>query len=405
VRRESLVSPSASRLDDRAAVESAAAVICTLADARFYLGLVALLNSLHLTGHSDVPVVVLDGGLTPDQRATVEPFVTLKRRPHGAKTVTALAKVDVASLELPGVVFVIDADCIVTGSLRDIFRLAAAGRICAVRDDAAPGSERRFEEWERLFALRSQVRRGGTYVNAGALCLSNDHWPHLLSRWAEITERLPPGRYVQGRSDTNPIWAADQDVLNAILMSEVPASALEVLPSGTMAYAQSRDARVSDLDTLNVTAMGRASTIAHFSLGPKPWSPGGWKRVGREPLLPLFTRCLVGQGLPLRPDPASVPWWLRSSTAADAFRGAVGVRNDVSQLVFRLLWDVYDNLPEPSRARLRKLRARDVPTISTDASWALPATTAASDDPPDAEVEARSSEQIRHVVDPGAACL
>ena len=200
MRRELLASPSASRWEDRVAVENAAVVICTLADARFYLGLVALLNSLHLTGHSDVPVVVLDGGLTPDQRATVEPFATLKHRPHGAKTVTALAKVDVASLELPGVVLVIDADCIVTGSLRDVFRLAAAGRICAVRDDAAPGFERRFEDWERLFELRSQVRQGGTYVNAGALCLSNDHWPHLLSRWAEITQRLPPGRYLQGRS-------------------------------------------------------------------------------------------------------------------------------------------------------------------------------------------------------------
>jgi hypothetical protein len=302
--------------------------------------------------------------------------------PGDARHGTPLAKADVASLGLSGVACIIDADCIVTGSLRDMFRRAASGRICAVRDDLPPGRDRSFGDWEWLLGLSSPVRPGETYVNAGMLCLSTEHWPNLLGRWAEVTRRLPVGRYVQGRSDLNPIWAADQDVLNAILMSEVPPSALDVLPEGTMAYAQRRNTRIVDIEKLRVTTMGRASTVAHFSLGPKPWAPGGWRRVGVEPLLPLFTRCLLGDDLAVRPSPITVPWWLRSSPGVDALRPAVGVGNRASSAVRGAAWRAYDRLPPRTQARLRRLRGREIPRISTvGRSDSAPATTALPNEP------------------------
>jgi hypothetical protein len=334
--------------------------IFTMADERFYLGLVALLNSLHLTGHADLPVVVLDGGLTPNQRSAIERFAALVPPPPGARMGTALAKAEVASLEPSGVVLVIDADCIVTGSLREVVRRATAGQICAVRDDSGPGFERRFPEWEGLFELHAAVRDVGTYVNCGFLCLSTDHWPDVLPRWAELTRRLPPGRYVRG-STANPIRNADQDVFNAILMSEVPERALHVLPVGTMAYSQWRHARASDVGSLCVSVGVVPSTVVHFSLAPKPWAPGGWKRVGREPLLPLLGRCLVGDGLLLEPERLSVPWWLRSQgKAADCLRMVLAARNHTSHALRRILWGGYDRFPERGRAALKRLRGQPV---------------------------------------------
>ena len=350
-------------VDKDAMSGSSDAVICTAADAGFYLGLAALVNSLHLTGHADVSVVCVDGGLTHGQRATLEPFVTFVPAPRAATRGTMLVKADVAALGVEGVVLVIDADCIVTGSLRPIFQLAASGRVCAARDDAPAGSERRFAEWESLFALRSSVRDDGTYVNTGAVCVSTEHWPELLPRWAQITRWLPRGHYLRGQSDTNPIWAADQDVLNAILMSELPASALAVLPRGTMAYAQWRDARITSMQDVGASVGGRESTFVHFSLAPKPWTTVGWKRVGREPLLPLLARCLVGEDLPVRVDSAEVPWWLTPGATADARRTIVAARNAVSHTVSAALWGAYGRLPAPSQHVLRSIRGREVATM------------------------------------------
>ena len=53
----------------------------TIADANYFLGLVALVNSLRLQGHAD-PITVLDLGLQTDQREALETecdFVTPPR--------------------------------------------------------------------------------------------------------------------------------------------------------------------------------------------------------------------------------------------------------------------------------------------------------------------------------------
>ena len=148
------------------------AVIVTMADPNFYLGLVALLNSLHLTCNADLPVVVLDAGLTPQQRESIGSFATFEPLVSDGRPITIVDKTRVGELGLSGVVLLIDADCIVTAPLDDLVRRAAAGRICAPRDDLPFGYERHFPEWEQLFGLRAAVREDGVYVNAGTLCLS-----------------------------------------------------------------------------------------------------------------------------------------------------------------------------------------------------------------------------------------
>ena len=51
---------------------SAPATFYTVTDAEFFPGTVALLNSLRLVGHRE-PLVVLDNGLTPEQRDAARP--------------------------------------------------------------------------------------------------------------------------------------------------------------------------------------------------------------------------------------------------------------------------------------------------------------------------------------------
>ncbi len=64
----------------------AAAFYC-VADERYFLGAVGLINSLRLVGHTE-PIFLLDCGLTAAQRELLEPQATLldraeRRRRHG----------------------------------------------------------------------------------------------------------------------------------------------------------------------------------------------------------------------------------------------------------------------------------------------------------------------------------
>ena len=59
-----------------------AAFYC-VADERYFLGAVGLVNSLRLVGH-DEPIYLLDCGLTDDQRELLEPEVDARRGTEAA---------------------------------------------------------------------------------------------------------------------------------------------------------------------------------------------------------------------------------------------------------------------------------------------------------------------------------
>ena len=90
-----------------------AAFYC-VADERYFLGAVGMINSLRVLGH-DEPVFVLDCGLTDEQRELLAPHATLVAAPRDAPP--WLLKT-IAPLRHPAEVMVlIDADIIVTRSL------------------------------------------------------------------------------------------------------------------------------------------------------------------------------------------------------------------------------------------------------------------------------------------------
>lgn len=288
----------------------ASATVYTLADATYFPGLVGLLNSLRLTGNP-YELVVIDAGLADWQRELLRPWARVVPRSDSGVASPYLWKSGVAGLAPEGVVIWLDSDILVTRSLADVVDLARQGRICAIRDDWPPGFERFFPEWESLLALRAPCRPQ-TYVNSGFFAFDTAHWPALLDRWDECCRRMPHADILIGDHATDPLWAGDQDALNALLMSEVPAGAVAHLPSGEMAHARRMgEVRVVDPSRLVVVADGADPRLLHYTWRPKPWERAAWRRVKPDAYVSLLIRSLFGEGATMAIPRSSLPYWLR----------------------------------------------------------------------------------------------
>ena len=292
----------------------------TLCDSGFFVGAVALLNSLRLTGHES-ELVVLDCGLTDDQRRTLESAGVTVVRTQDEATAYFL-KPYPAVLDPDGVVVVIDSDMAITDSLDAILAKAADGDVCIFPDH--PTDHRRwFAEWHELFALRAPLRRG-TYMNAGFMAVSAERWLWLLKRWRELCMRIPALSEELGRPES--LAQRDQDALNALLMSEVPAEHVDLLPQYELDL---RRVVVRDPESLLCVADGRRQPILHLALSPKVWQPGGWRHVGlNAAYVRLLPRLLFGPDVPVRLAPEDVPFWLRPGRGA---RIAVRVLSPLSR--------------------------------------------------------------------------
>jgi hypothetical protein len=321
------------------------ATFYTIADAGFFPGLVALLNSLRLTGNAG-ELVALDRGLTRAQRALLEGHVTLVELPEALAGRPMLLKAYPHLLGASGTIVLVDSDMIVTRSLADVVASAEQGRICAFPDHRSH-RERWFAEWHDELGLRAALRRR-TYLNAGFLALSTEHWPELLGRWWELCDRVPRDQHF-GRFE-QPFWAGDQDVLNAILASEVPEEALAELPEDEEAYPEDLlETVVADERTLRCELRGRPTAILHYSLGPKAWERKAWVRLRDDAYVRLMPRLLFGEDVAVRLDPKSVPLWLRPGRPARALvRGAELAHGGVRGAVHAL--------PRPVRDRALALR-------------------------------------------------
>jgi hypothetical protein len=321
------------------------ATFYTIADAGFFPGLVALLNSLRLTGNPG-ELVALDRGLTPAQRALLDGHVTLVELPEALAGRPMLLKAYPHLLGASGTIVLLDSDMIVTRPLADIASLAEAGRIC-VFPDPEPQRGRWFAEWHDELGLLAPLRRR-TYLNAGFLALSTEHWPDLLGRWWELCDRVPRDQHF-GRFE-QPFWAGDQDVLNAILASEIPEEALAELQAHEEAYPEELlEVEVVDERTLRCELHGRPTAILHYALGPKAWERKAWVRLRDDAYVRLLPRLLFGDDVAVRLEPKSVPLWLRPGRPARALvRGAEVAHGGVRGAVHAL--------PRPIRDRALALR-------------------------------------------------
>jgi hypothetical protein len=288
----------------------------TIADRGFFPGVVALLNSLRLTGCQH-PLYVLDCGFTEEQRHLLSGHCHLVQAP-GLGAINPTQYKPFARLLRPsGVVVIIDSDIIVTRPLEPVLRLAQEGHICAFPD---PESHRWFPEWQQILDLRAPLRRE-PYVNAGFVAWSTTHWPDFLERWWQCCRLTFEHRTIrEGAPNSGPLAQADQDALNALLMSEIPTGALTLLPKEEEVFRWDlREVSVVDPHTLACRYAGYSVMLLHSNGGTKLWNGRAWRRVTRRnAYLRLLRRLLTGSDVALRLPLRRLPVWLRPQRAARA---------------------------------------------------------------------------------------
>ena len=284
----------------------------TITDSRFFVGTVALLNSIRLSGH-DGDLVVLDCGLTEPQRERLSAHAVIVEFPDEMAGDPYLVKPFPARIEFDGIVVLVDSDIVITDTLDSVLTKAASGKICAFPDP--PGDYWRwFAEWEHIFELTAPLRRQ-PYMNAGFLAASTAHWPDLFQRWWNACALIPSRRasrpelrHIPGSQ--HPFSQLDQDALNAILMSEVAPEKIEALPTYEWDL---RRVVVEDYERLVCVSgrYGRRQPLLHAYWKPKVWQPDGWQRARDDAYVRLLPRLLFSEDVPLRLATDSVPLWLR----------------------------------------------------------------------------------------------
>jgi len=291
----------------------------TITDERFFVGTVGMLNSLRLMGHEQ-RVVVLDCGLSERQRDLLGSECELVTLPEARATNPTLFKPYANLLRPRGLVVVLDSDLIITRPLDAVLEAASNGHICACAD---PESGRWFAEWEQLFGL-PRAPRHQRYVSSGFVAFSVEYWPDLLPRWWDFCQRIRSYPTIFHGASDSPTAQADQDALNAILMSEWPEETLAMQPQEVQpSMKQLRwHVRLLDIDTLSCSLHGWPVTLVHPPDKTKPFERQWWTDQGRSPYPALLRRLLVGQDVRVRVARDDVPIWIRPGRL-----GAVVTRN------------------------------------------------------------------------------
>jgi hypothetical protein len=280
----------------------------TAADSRFFLGAAAMLNSLRLSGNTGAAFVI-DSGLRPEQRERLAAVAEVLTLPPALQDLHPLfAKLTADVFWSDGVVVLLDSDMIVTSPLTDLIEQAADGKI-AVHPDHEITRDRQFPGMASTFELQAPLRLQ-RYVNTSPLALSLDHWPSFLERWRKACDRLPDDWPSRGFA---PFGLADQDALNALLMSEVPPQAVWIGSERRTVHADGlRDVEILDTASLACRYHGALPVVLHYGLSPKAWEPDGWRRVrADDAYVRLLRRLLFARDVPVRAGPREVPIWLR----------------------------------------------------------------------------------------------
>jgi hypothetical protein len=243
---------------------------------------------------------------------------------------------------------------IVTRPLAEFVAPARDGKLCFFPDHPL-ARERWFPEWESVLQLRAPLRRR-PYLGGGLVALSVEARPDFLERWWEACELVPSGDVLV--DSRKPFDAADQDALNALLMSEIEDEAIPVLPEADVAlWDVLGEVEVVDPATLAVRHGGAAPAILHYSFSPKPWERSSWLRVRRDAFLRLLPRVLFGEDVRLRLDPRTVPVWIRPGPVSRIALGGLDVTHGTARAVAFAMPDPIRRLLDAARAAIfRRLR-------------------------------------------------
>ena len=289
----------------------------TVGDARVFIGVLGLLRSLRAVGH-DEPLVLLDAGFEPQQRRYLEDAGCRIVDPPAKATHPTLYKPFPQIAGADGIVVSLDCDALVTQRFDDLAASASRGRIVAFPD---PAADRFYREWADIWGVRAPLRKQ-TYVSAGYLVFSTREHPDLLPRWWECCEqafdaRLVWDKYERGRGPT----PDDQEALNALLMSEVPEGAVDLLPRGAIVHGvEAMSVRVQDRSALECHRDGIRVRYLHAGGSPKPWDDAAKDRFRPDAYNRLLRSLIAADDVP------KAPWVRPGARGAVALVGG-GLRN------------------------------------------------------------------------------
>jgi hypothetical protein len=317
---------------------SAAAFYC-VADRRYFVGAVGMINSLRLLGHRE-PIYLLDCGLTADQRDALAPHVTLADAP--ADTPPWLLKA-VLPLDRPaGVVVLVDTDMVLTRSLGPLIERAARGRAVAFKDR----QQRFFAEWGELLDLGEPRKR--PYVSSSLVLLGGDLRDRVLRLMDERRSRVDFERTFWRRNVRDyPFLYADQDVLNAILATRVEPDRIDVLGDRLAATPPYRGLRLLDAKALRCAYRDGAEPYVVHQYVRKPWLERTFHGIYSR----LLVRLLLGPDVAVRVPPEWLPLRMREGFLAAAERARVNAADF-------LRWHFGDRVPAPLAPRVEALRRR-----------------------------------------------
>jgi hypothetical protein len=306
-----------------------AAFYC-VCDDRYFVGAVAMINSLRLVGHRE-PIYVLDLGLSGEERELLSPEVklvaaTTSAPPWLLKTAAPLAH--------PAEVMVlIDADIIVTRPLAELIERARDGRVVAFENDV----DRFVPEWGELLEL-GPIRRA-PYVCSGLVLAGGEAGAHVLDLMDDRQRRVEVGLgYFGSNLPGYPFTYPEQDVLNAILASQGEPDRVVALDHRLAPMPPFDGLEVIEEGSLRCAYEDGTEPYAVHHFGAKPWLEPTHHGVYSR----LLRRLLIRPDIAIRVPRDRLPLRLRSGPLAYAERKRVNLGQ-------RLRWHVR----EPLTAQVR----------------------------------------------------
>jgi hypothetical protein len=287
--------------------------VYTVANDGFFPGLVGLVTSLRVHGHSG-PVIVGDAGLTREQAEAVSQEATIVQLPPDLPPTFAKT---VAPLEHPDDVMIfLDADILCVRPLEALVARIRAGSTLAVEDMGRVGlSERMRRQWEDRLDLGPL--RVASYINGGFFAFPREDGIRFFTVLAECLERVDPDEtFVRPglRADLSlPFFYADQDVANAILASARFREHTAILPYSAAPHPPFGGIRVSP----GLTCVGEDGERPYFlhHVLQKPWSVP----LPSNPYTELLVE-FIHHPLAPRFDESELPLFLRAGSTARAAR-------------------------------------------------------------------------------------
>jgi hypothetical protein len=276
-------------------------------DSRYFLGAVAMLNSLRIVGHRE-PVFVLDCGLSDPERGLLSREATLVPAPEGAPP--WLLKGLAPRRHAADAMVLIDADIIVTRDLTPLIEDARRGRVVAFENH----SDRFFPEWGELLGLGAARRR--QYVSSSLVCLGGALGSEVVGLVDDLRDRVDFSRsWWRDNEADYPFLFADQDVLNAILATRVDPTLVTEVDERLEAVTPYDGLGIADAATLRCEYQdGVEPFVVHHFLPLKPWLEPAIPGVYTE----LLERLLRGDDVAIRVPDRRLPLHLRRGVIAAA---------------------------------------------------------------------------------------